>query len=447
MYDLPGADTGHEWVELFNDSESIVDIGEGKTGWRFVVGEDSHILTATQGRTSLSAGVYAIIASDIQKFLEDYPEYTGILFDSSFSLSNTGETLALKDSSGTVTGTISYANTQGAAGDGNSLQKINGVWKVAEPTPGTGSTDNIVNASVVESTPSGETQTQSIPSSLKNLPIEPQIIVDAGLATRTTFTGIPIIFSAKVFNGKKEPIGYAQLVWTFGDGAHAEGSSISHSYYYPGEYTVVLDASSENLSASDRVRVIVTVPNYILKTGGDTVHSFFTIENRSSSELDLSGWYCSSGDKNFIFPKNTLIGAHKITTFASEITGLTTPLGTMALLHFPNGALAQTQNDSVFVSAPIQSETAQSHEKLNPTVVNHIPVVKENTQEASVINAIEEAVPQSIPSEKKEEGMWVWYTSIAFLGALAFLALRFVRSKSTVADEFNIVEEKDETPW
>jgi hypothetical protein len=36
----------------------------------------------------------------------------------------------------------------------------------------------------------------------------------------------------------------------------------------------------------------------------------------------------------------------------------------------------------------------------------------------------------------------MWYVAIAFLGVLGALGLRFVRSKSTRADEFEIIEDK-----
>ena len=96
----------------------------------------NHQIKAIQGTTTLSANSFSVIAADPTQFLKDYTHFSGTLFDSSFSLSNTGETLALKDSSGAVTASVEYASTRGAAGDGNSLGWSGSEFVPETPTPG-----------------------------------------------------------------------------------------------------------------------------------------------------------------------------------------------------------------------------------------------------------------------------------------------------------------------
>jgi hypothetical protein len=132
MYDLPGTDTHREWIEIHNNNSSI----ENLTGWKFVEGGANHSLTLTNGSWILDADAYAIIADNPTNFLQDNPNYTGTLFDSSFSLSNTGECLALRDSSLLIVENITYSNSSGANGNNNSLQLVTGTWCEGNPTPG-----------------------------------------------------------------------------------------------------------------------------------------------------------------------------------------------------------------------------------------------------------------------------------------------------------------------
>lgn len=134
MYDLAeGSDSGREWVEVFNEGATAVDLTE----WKFFEGNTNHGITAVAG-SELAPGVYAVIADNAAKFKTDWPNYSGLLFDSAFSLNNTGETLGLrccgkelidKDS-------VSYANTQGGGGDGNSLSRSGSSLVPTTPTPG-----------------------------------------------------------------------------------------------------------------------------------------------------------------------------------------------------------------------------------------------------------------------------------------------------------------------
>ena len=131
MYDLVGSDSGREWVEIFNAGSSAVNL----EGWKFYEDNTNHSLNLIRGSVNLEAGGYAIIVDDSNKFLQDWPQYTGALFDSSFSLSNSGETIAIKNGD-TVIDEVNYNSSQGANGDGNSLQLINNQWLPTAPTPG-----------------------------------------------------------------------------------------------------------------------------------------------------------------------------------------------------------------------------------------------------------------------------------------------------------------------
>jgi len=131
MYDLEGSDDGREWIEIFNTGTSEVDL----TNWSFYEKETNHKLTLIRGTATLSANGYAIIADNAEKFLEDHPNYSGTLFDSAFSLSNTREKIAIKNGD-LIIDEVTYESSWGANGDGNSLQKFDNQWLAAPPTPG-----------------------------------------------------------------------------------------------------------------------------------------------------------------------------------------------------------------------------------------------------------------------------------------------------------------------
>lgn len=131
MYDLNGSDTGREWVEVYNDGSESLNL----SAWKFYEAETKHGLTLMQGSWSLEMGGYFIIADNSASFLADNPSFNATLFDSSFSLSNTGENISLWNGSEYFSN-ITYSSSSGAAGDGKSLQFIDSAWQSCLPTPG-----------------------------------------------------------------------------------------------------------------------------------------------------------------------------------------------------------------------------------------------------------------------------------------------------------------------
>lgn len=451
MYDPSGTDTGHEWVEIMNQGTSSIDLSQckSKSPCRFIEAGNNHELAVVSGNANLAAGAYAIIANNPQTFLKDFPGYSGTLVDSSFSLKNTGETIAFKMPDGSISDTVTYTPDMGATGDGNSLQKINGTWRGAAPTPWGPSTGAQSPSNTPPSEPaSASGATASQPTSglnLSSFPVDPQIFADAGPHTKTVSAGAPVTFTGRVWGIKKEPIDNAHMTWTFGDGAIADGATVSHIYYYPGEYTAVLDVASGYYSASNRVRIMAVSPSLILHTGGDSARSFVAIENFGNDELDLSGWQIKTQEKTFTLPKNTLILAHKTLTIASEISGLQVATTTTVSLHFPNGTLvppAGTLPATETKSLP--SAVAPSSPAISTPQKR---IIRAETQIASALNATEDTSAIKDPA-LQGSSLWMWYAGIALLSALATIGLRLGRKNEAAeaisADDFEIIEEDEE---
>lgn len=141
MYDFPDSDTNHEWIELFNSGDSPVTIVGGSSGgsWRINDGSNHTFgATAVQGSMVIDSQDYVIITKSASTFLADNPGFTGNIIESSISLGNTSATVGLRiNADGALWGQLTYQNTQGAAGDGNSLQKTSdGSIIAALPNPG-----------------------------------------------------------------------------------------------------------------------------------------------------------------------------------------------------------------------------------------------------------------------------------------------------------------------
>ena len=130
MYDVSGADTGREWIEIQNTGPASADIA----GWKLSEGGTNHKVVSQKGSV-IPPGGYAVIAANVPKFLADWPAYSGLLFQSSLSLNNTGETLILKNASSSEIASATYSGGL-AGGDGNSLNDAGGAWVARKPSPG-----------------------------------------------------------------------------------------------------------------------------------------------------------------------------------------------------------------------------------------------------------------------------------------------------------------------
>lgn len=133
MYNPADTDNNHEWIEVWNGTDEAIDL----TDWEFTESGGDHGLALASGVIIIDAGGYFVIADDAAQFQIDYPEFSGVLFDSSFSLVNTGETVAVKDAGGGIVDEVMYDPADGADGTGESLQRTpEDTWEPAEPTPG-----------------------------------------------------------------------------------------------------------------------------------------------------------------------------------------------------------------------------------------------------------------------------------------------------------------------
>ncbi len=135
MYDPAGVDSGHEWIEVYNEGTSSIPL----SSWKIFEGDANHNIVAASSDSLFAPDTYAVIAQNAIKFQTDYPNFAGELFHSAFALDNGGATLTLRDKSLTDIDAVTYDSSWGGLGDGNSLQRSpgdQGNFVPRTPTPG-----------------------------------------------------------------------------------------------------------------------------------------------------------------------------------------------------------------------------------------------------------------------------------------------------------------------
>lgn len=395
MYDLSeGSDTGREWVEVFNTGSTAVTLTE----WKVFEANVNHTITEFQGGAILSSGSYAVIADNPAKFLIDNPGYTGLLFDSAFSLSNVGEGLALRNGDGVDQDSVTYDAVSGAAGDGKTLQRTANTASFAAllPTPGTGS---LVASPATSDTGSSGSAPPTSDGSATSSPggifyyAEPQIFAYAG-KDRYALVGADILFEAKALSkdGTLLEGAHVSYVWNFGDGATSDQQTVSHHFTHPGTYAVVLDVASGKYAGSHRVFVTVEPAQLTLARLDD---GGVRIANSSPRDIDVSFWHLKSGEVFFTLPKHTILLARGALQLRNDVMKL--PGGEVTLLY-PNGMtvdIAGTQlptepkKEVMVVTLPKELEPQDVESALQEDIVTEdvAPKYVQNTETDTEANA------------------------------------------------------------
>ena len=322
MY-APSSGSEHEWVEIFNNGASPVSL----TNYRFFHGEMSSPLSLKKGNSAtLSPSTYAIIA----KSLPDYGwlNFSGPIFSAStLSLPDSGgnTSIAISDPNKKILDSVTYDPALGGGkNSGNSLAKVNGVWKGASPSPGAANQ----NTSASSNTRTAGSSAQSV-SETKAKTESSKIKVKISAKT-LAFTGMPVLFSASATGYAGERLFYGKYFWNFGDGDSKvvrteEAAEFPHTFFYESEYPVSLQYSqnyySTNVDASNSVIIKVVKPDISISKVGRENDFFIEVSNNTDYEADISKWFLLSGSKSFTFPGNSILQPKKKIVLPPQITG------------------------------------------------------------------------------------------------------------------------------
>lgn len=311
MYDPQGTDSGREWVEIYNDTPSAVTL----TSYKFFESGVNHGITVYGSASSIPSGEYGVIADNAQKFLVDYPNYAGVLYDSAFSLINSGEQLILKDSSLSNLSEVTYNSSLGGDDDGSTLSYINGTWVRGLATPGA---VNVEDTSVVVSSAATNTN-QTV--GVQSVPPSPDIIMYLPYE-RVVVAGAPTEFSVSATNKANSPLANMVYTWAFGDGGYGTASTTMYTYAYPGMYVTTVEATNGNVIGKAKMKVRVIPPDISIRDSGVGKYgAYIDVYNPHAYDLEVSQWLLDIDGAKFSFPKHTELLAKQTTRISGKGMG------------------------------------------------------------------------------------------------------------------------------
>ncbi len=466
MYDLSGSDTGREWVEIRNSGSEPIDFSKLK----FFEANTNHALTLSRGEATTSVGGYAVIADDPTKFMLDWPNFSGTLFGSSFSLSNTGEMIAIKNAALATLDSVTYTSSQGAGGDGNSLQLLNGVWSAGAPSLGqantvaAGSTPPVATSTSQTSGGGSFSNPASAPLSSDGVLVgttggtsgyaaEPQIVAKAH-GPSAVISGAPASFTGEVFGLKGEPIQNARYLWSFGDGGSAVGVHVLHEFMRPGKYLVVLEASSEIWNTSARLAVEAIPTPISISSVEPSQDGGITLRNGANAEVELSSWQIESAGRVYILPKNTVALPNAELFFPAGVIGFV-PVKDDARLLYPNGEVAVVfipTVKSIPVAVSVTPAVSKSVQTKKPVVLAPTLLPNKSDSLAAVAPADDSgAGATNTPISHSSTSRYLYLLGgvvLVGLGGSFFLSsseksASAIPNYATLADEITILEDEE----
>ncbi len=322
MYDPEGSDTKREWIEVYNSGTTNVDLNT-----YFFFENNVHHKLVAQSNSILVPGSFAIIADSIPEVLADFNGYTGLIFDSVFSLNNTGESLSISNPQKELVDTFVYSSEMGGTNTGQSLQINNDEAIVAGPT--FGSANKTVSEELEDttetSTTTGTTGSSSNSSHSQQTEVttytSPVFKIGAG-RNRLVTINTPIEFDSHISKSDTK----AKYSWNFGDFNTDIGKNAVHIYEYPGTYQLVFEAKTKDHTAVSRAEVLVIEPQISITEATSTV-DFINLDSR---EVNLGGFRIVTDEGFVIIPQNTIIKAN------NQITVPRSWIGFIKALEYPN---------------------------------------------------------------------------------------------------------------
>lgn len=420
MYDPAGTDSNREWIEVHNGSSSNIDFSK----YIYLTdgaGSSKHSLIGVSS-PMLPVGSYAVIVQDPTAFKKDYPSYTGLIFDSSWSglTATSGKTLIIQDGANLVMDQVTYDPTLGATNDGNSLQKgVDGKWSASTPTPGTGASSS--DTTTITTTDLAKTVTSYDAPKIK---APTRMHGSIALPERGT-VGIPIEITPTVFGYEDEYRYWGEFQYAFGDGTTLQrkiADPVSHVYTAGGTYAVTLryskDAYQKKADLTVIGRITINAPSVTISSvtsGGALV-----FENSGELDVDLSGWILkaisdSGPHATFQFPEGTMILSGKSITLLPAILGFTAGQSDAFLLTQASGEIAFAKEASM----PI--------DEIPPIIIPQEKVVmgvqEEKIEPLGEIELTANAV-SALATEEEPKSMIPYLLVLPVVLLLAVLALR-----------------------
>lgn len=392
-FDPNGSDTDREWIEVFNETQNSIDLSQIK----FFENNVNHGIDSVSGDVNIMSGEYVVVVQDLNKFKIDFPSYSGKIFQSSFSLSNSGEILSLKSKEGNTLTTVNYGNYLSGVTSGQTVVLDGTNYTKANPNPGSGNLVVGQNTMVDTSTSgdSGSSTNSTTTNSTSNnnstttdangnfvspiyyhrsyWPESEKVYLEIG-ENKIGLVGADIDFVANAVMGDKRPVTSANYFWSFGDGETSEGKKVFHIYKYPGEYTVDAEVYSGGNKKESRIYVKIIEPEIAIKFAEKNSEKFVELTNKTKDEIDIGGFQIKSSGGEFekvsTLPKKLSLMPLKKVAISQETLKFATSTTAVSLL-MPNGKIiSESKISSLANNNPIKSTIYQQANIASNTVVS-----------------------------------------------------------------------------
>lgn len=357
------ASANDEWLELYNPSDSAVDL----TGWKLVADDG---VPSIDLKGSINSKGYFLLertSDDTVKGVAADQIYTG-------AMSNSGEALSLKDAGGAVVDRLTawYAGTDSPRA---TMIRVDATKAGTDPTAWAtsakaGTATDAKGAAIVGS-PRLENETPAAPATppanQSQSPPPPQATASPGAAVPLTPVKVLVQLTGTADRLDVDQISIptetalnllaqtngqaATIIWSYGDGASdRDAAQVSHTYYYPGTYFVTLELRSAGQVVRDQLEVFVYAGGVRLSEflpnpkAADKGKEWLELENTGDFMVDLGGFTIEAGAVKmgkYVLPPHTYITPGGYLVIPLAVAGLT--LGNAEgkiKLSYPNGVAA-----------------------------------------------------------------------------------------------------------
>ncbi len=421
MYDLEGTDSGREWIELKNEGAESVNL----LSWKFYENNSNHGLSLYSGEESILPGGFAVVVDSPETFLNDWPSFTGNLFDSSWSsFSNTGESFSIKNEDGDIIDEVTYVPEDGANGDGNSLQLISGEFIPASPTPGLENQSTEQETIASSSNTEQEEETTSV-----------EYISTFGIPERVV-SGERIGFEPKLYDNDGKLLFKALFRWSLGDGNSREDEyrkDFYHTYENPGVYVAYLEVFTSSKKDEPNHVYRQTIKVVPASVSLFLVEDGVLIKNKSVYELNIGDWDLVFDQENkFKIPKNTIVLPGKEIIFSFKTLGQSS-VANIILQNQSDGAVASVTS-LVKESNPVKIKTIYIPVENTPAPVEKIVEDSSGGLEADSYSQLASA-SSALPEKTGNNSLWFWIYGVLIVSVIGGVSYMYLRNEDEFIEE------------